>query len=153
MPAPNVRYRERLWPSFGVWFLAVFVLAMCDIAVWAALGWPSGLGFTVLSGAGVVYWLITLSLTIEVDDHEVRAGRAHIDLDFISDVEALDKTAARAALGPQADGRTYLVTRAWVNTAVKFAITDDTDPTPSWIVSSRHPDALGRALVMQNKVT
>lgn len=153
MAAPTVTYRERLWPSFAVWFLALFVLAMCDIAVWAGLGWQSGLAFTVLSGAGVLYWLITLSTTIEVDDNEVRAGRAHIALTFIAAAEPLDKDATRAALGRDADGRTFLVTRAWVSTSVRFAITDETDPTPSWIVSTRHPGQLAAALNRDARVT
>ena len=153
MPAPSHTYRERLWPSFAVWFLAVFVLAMCDIAVWAGLGWPSGGAFTLLSGAGVLYWMISLSSIIEVDADEIRAGRAHIALNLIADVEPLDATTTRAALGRDADGRTYLVTRAWVSTSVRFAITDDADPTPTWIVSTRHPENLTAALTRQTKVT
>lgn len=145
-PAAQPRYRERLWPSFGVWFLAFFVLLMCDVAVWAALGWTYGLAFSILSGAGVLFWLLNLSARVEVDDHELRAGRAHIELRYVTDVTELDAEQARLAMGRDADARTYLVTRGWIRTAVQFRLTDDADPTPGWIVSTRHPAELAAEL-------
>ncbi len=143
----GARYSERLWPSFAVWFGTAFVLLMIDAAVWAALGVPTGIGFAVLTAITAVYWLASASPTITVVDAELRAGRAHLDVGHISDVEVLDASESRAAMGRDADGRTYLVTRGWVATAVRFLITDPADPTPDWIVGSRHPIELAEAIL------
>jgi hypothetical protein len=143
---PEFRYHERLWPSFGVWFGTAFVLMMIDVAVGAALGIPTGIAITVLTAAAAGYWLVSASPTITVSDAEIRAGRAHISLEFIDNIRALTSDEARAATGRDANGLTFLVTRGWVTSAVRFDITDQSDPTPDWIVSTRHPDALAAAL-------
>jgi uncharacterized membrane protein YhaH (DUF805 family) len=143
---PGIRYRERVWPSFGVWFGAVFVLVMIDVAVGAGLGIPTGIGVALLTTATALYWLVAASPIIEVTATDIHAGRAHIALTLIDNVVALDSAAARDATGRDADGRTYLVTRGWVTSAVRFDITDETDPTPDWIVSTRHADELATTL-------
>jgi hypothetical protein len=48
--------------------------------------------------------------------------------------------------GPAADARAYLLLRPYLKRAVKVQITDPADPTPYWLVSSRHPEALAGAL-------
>jgi hypothetical protein len=138
----SIRYRERVWPSFSVWFGTVFVLVMIDVAVGAGLGVTTGLFVAVATAATSVYWLVSASPIIEVTDVEIRAGRAHIDVALVDNVAALDAQAARAAMGPEADGRTYLVTRGWATSVIRFDVTDEADPTPDWIVSTRHGNAL-----------
>jgi hypothetical protein len=142
----GIRYRERLWPSFGVWFGTAFVLMMIDVAVGAGLGIPTGLAVTVLTAAAAGYWLVSASPTITVTDEQLSAGRAHIALTYIDNVTALTSEQARNATGRDANGLTYLVTRGWVTTAVRFDITDDADPTPDWIVGTRRPQELAAAL-------
>ena len=60
--------------------------------------------------------------------------------------EVLDPEATRRALGPGADARAFLVTRPYLKRAVRVPVTDPADPTPYWLVGSRHPDALAAAL-------
>jgi hypothetical protein len=142
----GIRYRERLWPSFGVWFGTVFVLIMIDVAVGAGLGIPTGIAVSILTAVTTGYWLVSASPIIAVTDTDIRAGRAHISLMYVDNVRALTSAQARNATGRDANGLTYLVKRGWVTSAVRFDVTDETDPTPDWIVSTRHPDALAGAL-------
>ena len=142
----GIRYRERLWPSFGVWFGTVFVLMMIDVAVGAGLGIPTGIAVSILTAVTAGYWLVSASPIIAVSDSEITAGRAHISLGYIDNVRALTSAEARNATGRDADGLTYLITRGWVTSAVRFDITDDADPTPDWIVSTRRPQELAAAL-------
>ena len=44
-----------------------------------------------------------------------------------------------AALGRQLDPAAYLMHRAWVKTMVLLVLDDPDDPTPCWLVSTRHP--------------
>lgn len=84
------------------------------------------------------------------DDHRHRTEalrrEAHIDRAFISAARALDTEAARTASGTGLDARAFLVTRPWVKTSVRIDIDDVNDPTPYWLVSSRHPRELAAAL-------
>ena len=50
------------------------------------------------------------------------------------------------AAGVDADARAYLLLRPYLKRAVKVEITDPADPAPYWLVSTRHADALVRAL-------
>ena len=61
-------------------------------------------------------------------------------------VAALDAEETRRVAGPEADARAYLLLRPYLKRAVRVEITDPADPAPYWLVSSRHPDELARAV-------
>ena len=86
------------------------------------------------------------SARLAVADGEFRAARAHIALEHLGPAEALDAEATRLAMGPEADARAFLVMRPYLKRAVRVPVTDPADPTPYWLVGSRHPDALAAAL-------
>ncbi len=48
--------------------------------------------------------------------------------------------------GPEADARAYLLLRPYLKRAVRVEITDPADPAPYWLVSSRRPEELARAV-------
>ena len=54
--------------------------------------------------------------------------------------------ATRRVHGVDADARAFLVTRPYISRAVKVTIEDPADPTPYWLISSRHPRQLTAAL-------
>jgi len=58
----------------------------------------------------------------------------------------LDPAQKRAALGAQADPLAFVVLRPWIRGAVLVVLDDPADPTPYWVVSTRHPERLVRAL-------
>jgi hypothetical protein len=60
--------------------------------------------------------------------------------------EQLDKDATRRVLGVEADARAYLVTRPYLKHAVRVPVHDPADPTPYWLVATRHPERLAAAL-------
>ena len=74
------------------------------------------------------------------------AGRASIPVHLLAAPEALDAAAARRAAGVDADARAYLLIRPYVPTAVRVRVVDPDDPTPYWLVSTRHPRALAAQL-------
>jgi hypothetical protein len=104
----------------------------------------------VISGvlaALLVLWLVSYgSVRLSVSDRVFRAGRAHIGLEHLGPAEALDVDATRVAMGVGADARAFLVMRPYLKRAVRVPVTDPADPTPYWLVGSRHPDALAAAL-------
>ena len=60
--------------------------------------------------------------------------------------EVLDPEGTRRVLGVDADARAYLVTRPYLKHSVRVPVSDPDDPAPYWLVATRHPDRLARAL-------
>ena len=53
---------------------------------------------------------------------------------------------AAVVLGRQLDPAAYVVHRAWIGPMVLLVLDDPDDPTPYWLVSTRHPDRVLAAL-------
>jgi hypothetical protein len=147
MPEPEPAYAERLgvplrWWAQGVMLLATFWLAFV-VAIPGALPW-------VLTGALGALLVLVLgsygSARLTVSGGQFLAGRARIGLEHLGPAEALDAEATRLAMGSEADARAFLVLRPYLKRAVRVPVTDPADPTPYWLVGSRHPDALAGAL-------
>jgi hypothetical protein len=83
---------------------------------------------------------------VAVVDGWFHAGRAKIELHHLGAAVALDKDATRRAAGVEADARAYLLLRPYLSRAVRVEVTDPADPAPYWLVSTRHGEALVRAL-------
>ena len=83
---------------------------------------------------------------VTVDDGFLRAGRARIAGLHLGTSSALDAEATRRISGVEADARAYLLLRPYLKRAVRVEITDPADPAPYWLISTRHPDELARAL-------
>ena len=77
---------------------------------------------------------------------ELRAGEARLPLRFVGQVDVVPREGKQAALGPELDPAAFLMHRAWVGPVVRIEVTDPDANTPYWIVSTRDPDALVRAL-------
>jgi hypothetical protein len=140
-------YAERLgvplrWWAQGVMLLATFWLAFV-VAIPGALPW-------VLTGALGALLVLVLgsygSARLVVAGGEFQAGRARIGLGYLGRAEALDADATRRALGPEADVRAFLLVRPYLKRAVRVSVVDPADPTPYWLVGSRHPEALAASL-------
>lgn len=138
-------YRERLWPAPSGWLLAPLAGVLLAVTFWpigAAAGLIAGLVATLL---GVLVTALAAPV-VEVSGGELRAGDAHVPLGLLGEVQALDVEQTRYAVGPGLDARAHLCLRGWVRTAVQVELVDPTDPTPYWVVSSRHPAALAGAV-------
>ncbi len=143
-PAP---YDERLgvplrWWVQGVMLVATLWLALV-VALPGALAWTfSGIALALLAALLLSYG----SPHVSARDGWFRAGRARIEAVHLGAVAALDAEETRRVAGPEADARAYLLLRPYLKRAVRVEITDPADPAPYWLVSSRHPDELARAV-------
>lgn len=151
MPAadvpPESHYTERLWPGPVVWILTAFIIAGLAIAYGSSLG--AGVGWLVAgsTGALAVLLLARSAARVRVDDAGLRAGRATIGWEHTGRVLALDSEQARTARGPQGDPTAFMVLRPGVGPgAVVVEVTDPEDPHRTWLVASRHPEGLARAI-------
>ncbi len=140
-------FRERLLPPWWVFGIVLALIAMVAIAYGAAID-PWFGGVTFACGGFSVSWLLWLtSPVVEVTETALTAGRARLPRSSIEGAVVLDGAAASAHRGPLADARTFVLLRPWrASTAVLVTLDDSTDPHPTWILTSKHPDELVRAL-------
>jgi hypothetical protein len=142
-----VEYEERLGVPLRWWVQGTMLVASLWLAVVVAL--PAVVAWVV---SGFVLALMALGLLsygsarVSVHDGTFRAGRARIEAVHLGPATALDAEATRRAAGVEADARAYLLLRPYLKRSVRVTIADPSDPTPYWLVSTRHPDELARAL-------
>lgn len=140
-------YAERLHVPLRWWvqatmFLATFWIAFI-VAMPAWLAWTAA-GALAAATYGMFLWVG--SVQVAVHDGQLFAGSAHIPLRLLGSPTPLDEEATRRVHGVEADARAFLVTRPYVKRSVLVPVDDPQDPTPYWLVSTRHPGALAAAL-------
>jgi hypothetical protein len=144
-----VDYAERLTVPLRWWVQGTMLVASLWLAVLVAtpevevIAWlVAALGLAGMTALFLGYGGVRVS----VGDGVLRAGRAHIGLEHVGQVTALDAEALRRLAGVDADARAYLLLRPYLKRGVRVDITDPADPAPYWLIGCRHPDALVSAL-------
>lgn len=140
-------YVETLRVPLRWWAFTTMLWASMLLAMLAAL--PPAVA---LSLAAALAGLLVLALVgyggarVSLVDGVFSAGRARIPVTFLREPEPLDAPATRRVAGVEADARAYLLLRPYVATSVRVLLTDPADPTPYWLVSTRHPGLLADEL-------
>jgi hypothetical protein len=139
----TVQYREALRPP--LWWYAVGLVVAGLIAAEFHIG---GIALTDWLSFGI---LLPLSVVIvwslgrgalEISDGELRIRGAHIPLTDISGAVALDAETLRRVVGREGDPAAFVSIRPWIGPGVQLWVDDPEDPTPYWVVSSRHPQRI-----------
>lgn len=112
-----------------------------------ASGLRSWLPFVLLLPAAVaaLWWLGRIR--VAVADGELRVDDARLPVRFVADAVPLDAAGRREVLGVGSDPLAFVVQRPWIGGAVQVVLDDPADPTPFWVVSSRHPVELAAAIM------
>jgi hypothetical protein len=139
-------YAERLGVPLRWWVQGTMLVATLWLAVVVALP-PAGAWIVTAVALGLMTALfLSFRARVEVVDGTFRAGRAHIAAEHLGAATALDAVETRHLAGPGADARAFLLLRPYLKRAVRVDIVDPADPTPYWLVGTRHPEDLARAL-------
>lgn len=151
-PAPQtVRYRERLWVPWWWWPIGIGLSAVLATEVnMGVRNLPDWLPYAVLAivAIGVLLWLSRIEVAVigTGDDVELWAGQAHLPVSVVSRSATVPRSAKSATLGRQLDPAAFVLHRNWVGPMVLVVLDDPDDPTPYWLVSSRHPERVLSAL-------
>jgi hypothetical protein len=139
----DVGYRESLRTPW--WWYVVGIGVACLLAAEFHIG---GLGVTdwvpyvvLVPLAAVIVWSLGRG-RVEVSAGELRVRGAHLPLQYVSGSVALDERTLRRVVGREGDPAAFLSIRPWIGPGVQVWVDDAEDPTPYWVVSSRHPDRL-----------
>jgi len=144
-PGDDVLHAERVWPGVGTWVAAPALAALSGLAA-APLGTTVVVAVVVVVAALVVLGLVVSTPSVVVTTTELRAGSARIPRSDLGAASGYDGEHARQQRGPVLDARAHLVMRGWADGVVRVEVVDPGDPTPYWLVSTRRPADLARAL-------
>ena len=144
-----MRYREVI--RMPIWLLALiyFFLLSLVLAIWAALGDRAALASLVTTTVLVILIAIKSAMVIEIDDDEIRVGKAHIKLKFLGESQSLTSVQIRNLRTRDADPAAFLAIRFWASKGVKVVLNDSRDTTPYWLISSNNGEKLANALLLR----
>lgn len=167
-----VRHDEKLWPAAWVWVVFLVFAAVLGVAVLPAAGATAALVTGGVSAVGVValmLWWATPVRVVEIvrspagavapaDDPPagprdepsaelwLQAGDARIPVSALGQAVGFRGDEWRRQLGPELDARSHRCIRGWIPHGIRVDVTDPRDPVPYWLVSTRRPEGLARAL-------
>jgi len=141
-----MRFREVIRAPFWLIAYIYFLFISLVIAVWAAIGNQPAFITWVISTVLIVLIVFKTKLVIEVDENELRAGPAHIELKYLGQVTALDSKEMGRLRTRDADPASFLIFRFWRSTGVKVEINDSRDQTPYWLITSKRNTELAKIL-------
>jgi hypothetical protein len=129
-----------------VWATCLLGIGALAVAYAKALGTQAGLVLGVGGLALATVVIVTTTPLVRVDSRVFRAGRARLPLPVIGAVIVADRAATAMARGPHGDTTAHMVTAIGVAESVVIEVCDPRDPHRTWLVSSRRPADLARAV-------
>jgi hypothetical protein len=135
-----IRWPIRIW--IALFALNISIVLAVGVALSDTMILVLFLGLTILT----IYSSLRTTLRIDVDQDYLRVGKARIERKYISHTEFLDEPQMRKERGALLNPKAYLALRFWIKTGIKVYISDERDPTPYWLISSRNGAAIKRYL-------
>ena len=141
-------YRETLRSPWWAWLLPPAAAVFLGSAYAFALGaWP-GLALALVTFAIGVALLLRSRIRVVVDRDALHVGQASLTWGYVGAVRALDPTDTIAVRRHRGHADAWLAVRSgYADESVVVEVADPRDPHPYWLISTRHPEALGSAIV------
>lgn len=133
------RLRTPWWWYAVALFVGAILAAEFRLADYSLTAWVPFLVVLPLAVA-IVWWLGRSRL--QVRDGELRVRDAHVPLAVTAGAMALDAATVRRVVGRDGDPLAFVSIRPWIGPGVQIPLADPDDPTPYWVVSTRHPQRL-----------
>ncbi len=143
------RYSERLTVPWWWWVFGAVVVALLGYeAQLAAYRQAWSVVFYPVLGVLVAWLLFSMSrMQVRVDaDGALHAHKAVLPAEVVGRGAVVPASARSAAMGRQLDPAAFLVYRSWIKPMALLVLDDPDDPTPYWLVSTRHPDKVLAAM-------
>ena len=141
-----MRYREVIHAPVWLLGLIYFFFLTFVLSIWAALGNNPALLTMVILTLSLVAIYFKTALVIEIDELELRVGRAHIAHKYVAEIKVLESAEFRRVRTRDADPAAFLAIRFWSARAVQLFVNDQRDPTPYWLISTANGNELIKAL-------
>lgn len=138
-------YRERVLPSLGNLALP-FLLFLSVFTVMLPVNVDFAFPIAGLLALGLIAVLFLSSPVVIVTEEELIVKGARIDKRFLGKASIIPKGETFEALGRDLNARAWLSIQASVKGLVKIEITDPDDDCPYWMISTRNPEELIKAI-------
>lgn len=143
-PVP-VSYEERVLPSLGFFVAGLFLPAALFLI---SLPFALELALGVAVGSYMVFFIASYLMApkISVANHVLQVNNALITKDLLGQtiiVEGKDQFLER---GQRLNTLAYTKFQIGVKGLVKIELKDEKDPTPYWLIATRHPEVLASHL-------
>ncbi|MDJ0335244.1 DUF3093 domain-containing protein [Salinibacterium sp. G-O1] len=138
-------YREKLWPAPWL-FISTALVIPASLLVFLPININVGIGAAVVLYLGCLAALLASATKVEVTETHLIAGKARLPLDIIGAVDGFVGSEATLERGQRLDARAFLVIRGWIDPVVRVELIDPNDPVPYWLVSTRKPQEVSRAI-------
>jgi hypothetical protein len=148
--ATQAQYSELVTPKWT----SFLPLALILPTLWLTFAPINALVGITLGAIGtlVVAWLMLAnSFKIVVSANVIRVGKASIETRFIGVCKEVPFASRFAQRIPNLDPRAFLKLKNSQKGLVKLEIVDKKDPTPYWVVSTKHPGQLIAAIEQAKK--
>jgi hypothetical protein len=130
------------------WPPALLIGVVLAAEIWmGASGLRAWVPFVVVLPLTVALMLRLSRIRVAVTGTEFQVDDARLPLAVIANVVALDADGKREVLGVGAHPLAFVVQRPWIGGAVQVLLDDPADPTPYWVVSTRHPVELATVIL------
>ena len=139
-------YKEVLRAPLWLGAFIFFMLGSLVVAIWAAFDNRSALISALVALVVGIVGISSLTREISYDGRELRVGRAHIEREFIAEIEVLNRDEFVLARTRDVDPAAFFALTFWVSQGVKLTINDERDPTPYWLISTRRGEVLAKSL-------
>ncbi len=144
-PSEAIVFQERVRPNFGT-FLATAALIPAITLVSEPFDFRIGLIIGSVLVLAIWWAMFFLSPVIRVREKSLSVGVVSIPRSLLGRIEVIAKDQIFQERGPKLEPAAFKVFQGTVKTAVKIEISDPSDPTPYWIISTRKPIQLASAL-------
>ena len=146
MSERSIKFREVIRPPLWLMAFIYFLAFSLGVAIWAAMTTSIAAAVMALLTVGVIAIYFAAALVIEVDDNELRVGKAHINKRYCGKSDLLTPAEMSLMRTRNADPAAYLAIRFWTSHGVKIEISDERDRTPYWLVTTKRGGELIQAL-------
>ena len=139
-----VHYTERVWVPFSYWAISLFFGLSFVTAVTFMLGDAVLIASTLTATALIAWTLIGWGAqTITVDGAGVQVGRSRLEWPYVGRATSVNVEQRRRVLARE---DVFLALRPYITGVVVVGVSDRADPHLCWMLSSRQPDELARAI-------
>ena len=140
-------YAERTWPGPWFWSVLLGMVACLAIAYGVAISPAAGWTVMALGMTGLLLAGSRLAARVRVGQQGVSAGRALLPWWAVGTVMALTREQVAIARGAAGDRSAWVVSPPGSgHGAVLVTVTDPADPHRTWLIASREPQGLARAI-------